>query len=118
MTEEPILHGLGAFDSQNLAFWDPNIGKYRAYWRIFTEGVTSDEEWKPGGYRAIRTATSDDLVNWGPHTDITYEDSPNEQLYTSQLKPLRPCSSPADRFSPVRYIDPRLVRFDEKPTCT
>ncbi|CAK9041064.1 Uncharacterized protein SCF082_LOCUS23776 [Durusdinium trenchii] len=87
MTDAPILAGLGAYDSQNLAFWDPTIGKYRAYWRIFTAGVTSDKEWKPGGYRAIRTATSDDLVHWGPHTDLTYEDSPAEHLYTNQIKP-------------------------------
>ncbi len=57
MTETPILSGLGAFDSQNLAFWDPVLGKYRAYWRIFTAGETSEANWKPAGYRAIRTAT-------------------------------------------------------------
>ncbi|MCP4642595.1 MAG: hypothetical protein GY851_19275 [bacterium] len=87
MSDAPLFHGLGAFDSQNLAFWDPTIKKYRAYWRIFTEGVTTEKEWKPGGYRAIRTAESDDFLNWGPHTDLTYEDSPNEQLYTNQIKP-------------------------------
>ena len=104
MTDAPILHGLGAFDSQNLAFWDPNIGKYRAYWRIFTEGVTNDDEWKPGGYRAIRTATSDDLITWGPHTDLTYEDSPNEQLYTNQIKPYHRAPHILMGF-PARYID-------------
>ena len=104
MTDGPILHGLGAFDSQNLAFWDPNIGQYRAYWRIFTEGVTTDEEWKPGGYRAIRTATSDDLVHWGPHTDLSYEDSPNEQLYTNQIKPYHRAPHLLLGF-PSRYID-------------
>lgn len=87
MTDAPILHGLGAFDSQNLAFWDPTIGKYRAYWRIFTAGVTNDKQWKPAGIRAIRTAISDDLINWNPHTDLTYVDSPPEQLYTNQIKP-------------------------------
>lgn len=87
MTESPVLRGLGAFDSQNLAFWDQNINKYRAYWRIFTAGVTNDKTWKPAGIRAIRTATSDDLIHWGPHTDITYVDSPPEELYTNQIKP-------------------------------
>ena len=87
MTDAPVLSGLGAFDSQNLAFWDPNIGKYRAYWRIFTAGVTTDEQWKPAGIRAIRTATSDDLIHWGPHTDLSYVDSPPQQLYTNQIKP-------------------------------
>ncbi|MFG0333395.1 MAG: hypothetical protein ACF8TS_08550 [Maioricimonas sp. JB049] len=87
MTDKPILSGIGAFDSQNLAFWDPTIGKYRAYWRIFTAGVTTTEQWKPAGIRAIRTATSDDLIHWAPHHDLTYVDSPPEQLYTNQVKP-------------------------------
>jgi len=104
MTDQPILHGLGAFDSQNLAFWDPTIGKYRAYWRIFTEGVTSDSEWKPGGIRAIRTATSDDLVQWGPHQDLTYVDSPPEQLYTNQIKPYHRTPHILIGF-PSRYTD-------------
>ncbi len=104
MTEAPILHGLGAFDSQNLAFWDANIGKYRAYWRIFTAGETTDENWKPGGIRAIRTATSDDLITWGPHKDLTYVDSPAEELYTNQIKPYHRAPHILLGF-PTRYID-------------
>ncbi len=104
MTDKPILSGLGAFDSQNLAFWDPTIQKYRAYWRIFTAGVTTDKEWKPGGIRAIRTATSDDLVNWGPHSDIKYVDSPHEELYTNQIKPYHRAPHILVGF-PARYID-------------
>lgn len=86
MTDEPILTGRGAFDSQNLAFWDPTIGKYRAYWRIFTAGVTDEKNWKPAGHRAIRTAVSDDLVHWENEADLTYVDSPPEHLYTNQVK--------------------------------
>lgn len=104
MTEQPILSGLGAFDSQNLAFWDPAIGKYRAYWRVFTKGVTSDSEWKPAGIRAIRTATSDDLVQWGPHQDVTYVDSPPQQLYTNQIKPYHRAPHILLGF-PSRYTD-------------
>ena len=76
LTDKPVLSGMGAFDSQNLAFWDPSIKAYRAYWRYFVDGR-----------RAIRTATSSDLVNWNPYTDLDYEDSPPEQLYTNQVKP-------------------------------
>ncbi|QDU96280.1 hypothetical protein [Lignipirellula cremea] len=75
LASEPVITE-GAFDSQNLAFWDPAIGKYRAYWRIFTQGI-----------RAIRTATSEDFLHWGPASDLTYEDSPVEHLYTNQVKP-------------------------------
>ena len=104
MTDKPILHGVGAFDSQNLAFWDPTIGKYRAYWRIFTAGVTTDKQWKPAGIRAIRTATSDDLITWGPHRDLTYVDSPPVQLYTNQIKPYHRAPHILLGF-PTRYID-------------
>jgi len=56
----------GAFDSQNLAFWDAARGEYRAFWRIFTGGVTTGEEWTPAGVRGIRTAASGDFLHWGP----------------------------------------------------
>ena len=104
MTDAPILGGLGAFDSQNLAFWDPTIGKYRAYWRIFTAGVTTEKVWKPAGYRDIRTATSDDLIHWSKPVDLTYEDSPQEQLYTNQVKPYARAPHILIGF-PTRYID-------------
>ncbi|MDP7302954.1 MAG: hypothetical protein QGG09_07630, partial [Pirellulaceae bacterium] len=104
MTDKPILSGIGAFDSQNLAFWDPTIGKYRAYWRIFTAGVTNDKVWRPAGIRAIRTATSDDLMTWSKHQDLKYEDSPDEQLYTNQIKPYFRAPHILIGF-PTRYVD-------------
>jgi hypothetical protein len=104
MTDAPILQGLGAFDSQNLAFWDPVLKKYRAYWRIFTSGVTNDAEWKPAGHRAIRTATSDDLVHWSEPVDLTYDDSPSEHLYTNQIKHYHRAPHILMGF-PARYVD-------------
>ncbi len=104
MSDTPILGGLGAFDSQNLAFWDPTLGKYRAYWRIFTAGETTDKVWKPAGVRAIRTATSDDLLHWGQHQDLTYVDSPPEHLYTNQIKPYYRAPHILIGF-PTRYVE-------------
>jgi hypothetical protein len=104
MTDEPILKGRGAFDSQNLAFWDPTIGKYRAYWRIFTAGVINDTTWKPAGHRAIRTAVSDDFIHWENENDLTYEDSPSEQLYTNQIKHYDRAPHILIGF-PTRYIE-------------
>ena len=77
----------GAFDSQNLAFWDAVRGEYRAYWRIFTEGHTDERGWAPGGVRAIRTATSKDFVHWQNQADLKYVDSPAEHLYTNAILP-------------------------------
>ena len=66
----------GAFDSQNLAFWDAVRGEYRAYWRIFA-----------GGVRAIRTAVSKDFLHWERQADLAYVDSPAEHLYTNAVMP-------------------------------
>lgn len=78
----------GAFDSQNLAFWDPHAKIYRAYYRIFSQGGTEGGEWKPKGVRAIRTSTSKDYVNWEKGTDLTYpKGTPSQHLYTNAVQP-------------------------------
>ncbi len=100
---EPVITE-GAFDSQNLAFYDPNISAYRAYWRVFTDGRTDGEEWKPKGIRAIRTAVSRDLVTWEPWEDLTYADSPGEELYTNGVKPYHRAPHLLLGF-PTRYLD-------------
>jgi len=77
IAEEKAVITDGAFDSQNLAFWDPVRKEYRAYWRIFTNRV-----------RAIRTATSKDFVNWENQADLTYpEGTPTQHLYTNAVQP-------------------------------
>jgi hypothetical protein len=86
MRKEPVVTE-GAFDSQNLAFWDPTAKMYRAYFRTFTKGTTTGKVWKPAGYRAVRTATSKDFLSWGNEADLTYEDSPEEHIYTNQIAP-------------------------------
>ncbi len=80
MSDGPVITA-GAFDSQNLAFWDPTLGAYRAYWRIFTPIG------KSRNIRAIRTAISKDFLHWDGQADLTYVDSPPEELYTNQVKP-------------------------------
>jgi hypothetical protein len=103
MSDAPVITA-GAFDSQNLAFWDPTRRVYRAYWRYFTEGVVNDQVWKPAGHRAIRTAVSSDMLNWTEQADLTYVDSPSEQLYTNQVKPYH--RAPHILLGlPVRYVD-------------
>ncbi len=86
MADAPVITD-GAFDSQNLAFWDAHIGQYRAYWRYFAAGTTSEDNQNPDGVRGIRTATSKDFIHWEDQKDVSYIDSPPEQLYTNQIKP-------------------------------
>ncbi|HQX51392.1 MAG TPA: hypothetical protein PLY87_03230 [Planctomycetaceae bacterium] len=75
LQEKPVITH-GAFDSQNLAFWDTDRGEYRAYWRYFGDGV-----------RAIRTATSKDFLHWENEADLAYPlGTPIEHLYTNAIQ--------------------------------
>jgi len=72
--EKPVITR-GAFDSQNLGFWDQERGEYRAYWRYFDNKV-----------RAIRTATSKNFITWENEADLAYSPgTPTEHLYTNAV---------------------------------
>lgn len=103
MRKKPVITN-GAFDSQNLAYWDTIAKQYRAYWRTFSKGITTKKVWKPAGERAIRTGTSPDFLNWGNEADLKYVDSPPEHLYTNQVKPYHRAPHILIGF-PARYID-------------
>ncbi|MDF1861219.1 MAG: hypothetical protein P1U87_13465 [Verrucomicrobiales bacterium] len=92
LSEKPVITD-GAFDSQNLAFWDPVRKEYRAYWRYFSEGN-----------RAIRTATSRDMITWTNQKDLTYPGSTAEQLYTNQIQPYYRAPHLFVGF-PTRYVE-------------
>ena len=103
LSDAPIITD-GAFDSQNLAFWDGEAGEYRAYWRTFSGGVIDKDNWKPYGVRSIRTATSKDFLHWENQANLRYVDSPPEQLYTSQVKPYYRAPHLLIGF-PTRYVE-------------
>ena len=66
----------GAFDSQNLAFYDTVRGRYVDFHRGFKDGV-----------RAIMTCTSPDFLNWTKPEWIEISDGRKEHLYTNQTTP-------------------------------
>lgn len=103
LSDQPIITD-GAFDSQNLAFWDATQGQYRAYWRYFTKGGHDEKVWNPQGHRAIRTAVSKDFIHWTNQADLQYVDSPSEQLYTNQVKPYHRAPHVLLGF-PARYVE-------------
>lgn len=79
LQEEPVLTGY-AFDSQNVAFWSESEQSYVCYFRT----------WTKGGFQGIRTVsrtTSEDFINWTKPVEMTYGDTPPEQLYTQQTSP-------------------------------
>ena len=100
LSENPVITD-GAFDSQNLAFWDAERGEYRAYWRYFDKG-TPDNLYV--GLRSIRTATSKDFIHWENQANLKFVDSPLEQLYTNQVKPYHRAPHLFIGF-PMRYSD-------------
>ena len=73
-TPEPVITD-GAFDSQNLAFWDTVKNKYVCYSRLFMDGV-----------RAIQYCDSPDFLNWSKPVPITYENDYREHLYTNAIQ--------------------------------
>lgn len=73
--DEPVITE-GAFDSQNLAFWDGHIGRYREYHRTFVDGK-----------RAVMTSTSSDFINWAKPELLSYQAGiPAQHLYTNAVQ--------------------------------
>jgi hypothetical protein len=97
---EPVITK-GAFDSQNLAFWDAERGLYVDYHRNFTNGV-----------RAIMTCTSADFINWTEPQWLVYEaGTKDEHLYTNAIKPYPRAPRIYVGF-PKRLIPDRTTRYD------
>ena len=83
----------GAFDSQNLAFWDPIRKEYREYHRHFRAGV-----------RGIMTATSKDILHFPKPKWLVYPGAPVQALYTNQIQPYTRAPHIFMGF-PMRYND-------------
>jgi hypothetical protein len=74
-SREPFMT-VGAFDSQNLAFWDSVRGEYRLYHRGFDKGV-----------RDVLTCTAPDFDHFPEPEWLSYPGSPTMALYTNQIQP-------------------------------
>jgi hypothetical protein len=99
MRDEPVMTQ-GAFDSLNLAFWDPTHERYACYSRIFADRV-----------RAVQSASSSDFLAWSESTPNRYAAGvPAEHFYTSATLP---CPGAEHmmlafpmRFAPTRHKVP------------
>jgi hypothetical protein len=83
-TEPIVTHG--AFDSQNLAFWDSVRGEYREYHRGFRE-ADSSVYGQFNGVRDILTAVSPDLAHFPEPRWLEYPGATPEHLYVNQIIP-------------------------------
>lgn len=101
--EEPVMTE-GAFDSLNLAYWDPVRNRYTCYSRIFTQGV-----------RAVQSATSSDFLTWSPGTANQYAPGvPLEHFYTSATLPC-PDAEHLTLAFPMRFLPKRQKVPTHKP---
>jgi hypothetical protein len=91
LSDKPIITR-GAFDSQNLAFWDSVRKEYREYHRDFRKG------------RDIRTGTSKDFLAWTEPAFLDYVPDRISELYTNQIIPYYRAPHLFLGF-PTRYVD-------------
>ena len=105
--DEPVITD-GKFDSHNIMFWDSVLGAYRAYWR---DSRKRDKNVPDG--RDVRTAISDDGVNWKKSRMLQYDpgrrgsadkDGKPHQYYTNGIHPYHRAPHLLMGF-PMRYID-------------
>jgi hypothetical protein len=102
MQEEPVITK-GAFDSQNLAFWDSVRGRYVDFHRGGRDGV-----------RAIMTCTSEDFIHWTEPDWIDFGDAPREHLYTNAITPYFRAPHIFLGF-PKRFLPSRKPDFHPSP---
>lgn len=97
----------GAFDSQNVAFWDSAQAQYVCYSRQAQQGK-----------RSVNRCTSEDFVTWTHPVLLNFGDSPIEQFYTNAIVPY--FRQPAVYIGlPMRFIPPGdrdTIGFEQRKT--
>jgi hypothetical protein len=118
LREEPILTK-GAFDSHNLAFWDPNKQRYVCYSRYFASNQEPNIEAPEDsaifmGIRAIQYSFSNDFVNWTmPQPNVYAKGVPLEHFYTNATIPC-PGAEHIYLSFPMRFM-PERHKVPEHP---
>jgi hypothetical protein len=97
--DEPVILE-GAFDSQNLAFYDSVRGLYVDYHRWFNKGL-----------RDIMTCTSKDYVNWTDPVPLRIKEEKKEHLYTNAIQPYERAPHIYLGF-PTRYLPKQGQRVE------
>ena len=95
LSQQPVITK-GAFDSQNLAFWDTVRGCYVDFHRGFR------------GVRDVMTCTSEDFRQWTDPVWLEYSGAPKEHLYTNQITPYYRAPHIFVGF-PMRFVPSRRV---------
>ncbi len=100
LQEKPVFTK-GAFDSQNVSFWSEAEKQYVCYFRTWTKGTYK-------GYRSVGRTTSKDFIHWTNPVEMSFGDTPRENIYTNQTAPYFRAPhiyvSVAARFMPHRQV--------------
>ena len=97
----------GAFDSQNIVFWDASRGCYVTYYRTFRKGPDGKS------LRGVQWAVSQDFLRWSDPQWVTYEtDAPDDQLYTNAIIPYERVPGVYVGF-PKRFTEGRCSVYDK-----
>lgn len=98
----------GKFDTLNIALWDPDTNRYRAYIRNFHD--PSGKEFEPGkenlgiGVRDVRWMESEDFKIWTTPKRLDFGDAPDYPLYTNVVQPYYRANHVYVGF-PTRYVE-------------
>jgi hypothetical protein len=96
----------GAFDSQNVAFWSEAEQCYALYLRTWTSGAFR-------GFRTVSRATSPDFLEWSAPVEMSFGETPQEHLYTSQTHPYYRAPHLYVAM-PMRFLPGRKVLTDDQ----
>lgn len=101
LSDRPVFSD-GKFDSQNLAFWDENVGKYRCYYRTPYQGV-----------RGIGVVESADFRHWTNQSLIALDPPTPEHFYTNAVTPY--LRNPHYYFAFPKRFRPDRKRLPDHP---
>ena len=101
LLQETPLDIPGNFDTVNVAFWDPQTGRYRLFSRYLEEREPDIK------VRAIQSCESEDFIHWSKPVPHQYDDGvPWEHLYTNATVPFPGAEHILLSF-PMRFVPER-----------
>ncbi|NOY76705.1 MAG: hypothetical protein GXO76_02415 [Calditrichaeota bacterium] len=81
LREKPVIGPrVHDFDSQNVSFWSEAEQLYLCYFRHWIKRNGTR-------YRSVARTTSKDFIHWTKPVEMTFGNTPPEQLYTNQTSP-------------------------------
>ncbi len=102
----------GGWDTQNIIFRDPAIGRYVLYTRRWVAKRHTTAEGNEN-YRTVRRLESDDLVNWDNQRTVMWPDE--EDLATYETSPVLDPAAPEKPYGrvPMDYYGATVFKYPD-----